>query len=127
MRTLWLSLILSVSFGLSVSLGAVSSQSLAGETSANQILGRFEHADQWRDHLTIAAHRAGSSQVGNRLYAENSRAAMEASITMGAGVDVRRWVDDRATIAQADELMVAADLMTATGYRVRHAKIGVHG
>lgn len=127
MRTLWLSLLLPVSFGLSVSLGAVSSQSLAGETSANQILDRFEHANQWHDHAMIAARRAGSSQSGNRLYAENSRAAVGASIIMGAGVDVRRWVDDSATIAQADELMVAADLMTATGYRVRHAKTGAHG
>lgn len=46
MRTLWLSLLLCVLLGLSVSLGAVSSQSLAGETSADQILDRFEHTDQ---------------------------------------------------------------------------------
>jgi len=114
MRILWLSLLLPVSFGLSVSLGAVSSQSLAGETSADQILDHFEHTDQWRGHMMIAARRAGSLQAGNRLYAESSPAA-EAPIVTGA------------TIAQADELMVAADLMTETGYRVRHAKTGVHG
>ncbi|WP_296745121.1 hypothetical protein [Mesorhizobium sp.] len=114
MRILWLSLLLPVSFGLSVSLGAVSSQSLAGETSADQILDHFEHTDQWRGHRMISARRAGSLQAGNRLYAENSLAAAGASIATGA------------LVAQADELMVAADLMTATGYRVRHAKTGVH-
>lgn len=65
MRTLWLSLLLCVLLGLSVSLGAVSSQSLAGETSADQILDRFEHTDQWRDHVMIDAHRAGAHARSN--------------------------------------------------------------
>ncbi|WP_192248347.1 glycerophosphodiester phosphodiesterase family protein [Mesorhizobium silamurunense] len=87
MRTLWLSLL------LSATLAALSGQSLAGETRAAQILDRFEHANQWRDHVMIAAHRAGSMQAGKTLYAENSLAAVEASIAMGAEiveVDVRR-------------------------------------
>lgn len=54
MRTIWLSLLLSAAFAVSAS------QSLAGETRARQILDRFEHANQWRDHVMIAAHRAGS-------------------------------------------------------------------
>ncbi|RWM06280.1 glycerophosphodiester phosphodiesterase family protein [Mesorhizobium sp.] len=90
MRTLWLSLL------LSAALAAAASQSLAGETRAAQILDRFEHANQWRDHVMIAAHRAGSMQAGKRLYAENSLAAVEASIVMGAEiveVDVRRSKD----------------------------------
>ncbi|RRI00929.1 glycerophosphodiester phosphodiesterase [Mesorhizobium tamadayense] len=90
MRTLWLSLL------LSVALAVVSGQSLAGETRATQILGRFEHANQWRDHVMIAAHRAGSMQAGKTLFAENSLAAVEASIAIGAEiveVDVRRSKD----------------------------------
>ncbi|TGQ53770.1 glycerophosphodiester phosphodiesterase family protein [Mesorhizobium sp. M1C.F.Ca.ET.193.01.1.1] len=87
MRTLWLSLL------LSATLAAASGQSLAGETRAAQILDRFKHANQWRDHVMIAAHRAGSMQAGKTLYAENSLAAVEGSIAIGAEiveVDVRR-------------------------------------
>ncbi|WFP74383.1 glycerophosphodiester phosphodiesterase family protein [Mesorhizobium sp. WSM4906] len=90
MRTLWLSLL------LSAALATASSQALAGETRAAQILDRFEHANQWRDHVMIAAHRAGSMQAGKTLYAENSLAAVEGSIAIGAEiveVDVRRSKD----------------------------------
>ncbi|RWE89558.1 MAG: glycerophosphodiester phosphodiesterase family protein, partial [Mesorhizobium sp.] len=90
MRTLWLRLF------LSAALGAIPNQSLAGETRAAQILDRFEHANQWRDHVMIAAHRAGSMQAGKTLYAENSLAAVEGSIAIGAEiieVDVRRAKD----------------------------------
>ncbi|RUW26865.1 MULTISPECIES: glycerophosphodiester phosphodiesterase family protein [unclassified Mesorhizobium] len=90
MRTLWLSLL------LSATLAVVPGQSLAGETRAAQILDRFEHANQWRDHVMIAAHRAGSMQAGKRLYAENSLAAVEGSIAIGAEiveVDIRRSKD----------------------------------
>jgi glycerophosphoryl diester phosphodiesterase len=90
MRTIWLSLL------LSAALAAISSQSLAGETRARQILDRFEHANQWRDHVMVAAHRAGSMQAGKTLYAENSIAAVEGSIAMGAEiveVDIRRSKD----------------------------------
>ncbi|AZO08286.1 MULTISPECIES: glycerophosphodiester phosphodiesterase family protein [unclassified Mesorhizobium] len=90
MRTLWLSLI------LSATLAAVCGQALAGETRTAQILDRFGHANQWRDHVMIAAHRAGSMQAGKTLYAENSLAAVEGSIEVGAEiveVDVRRSKD----------------------------------
>ncbi|MDX8515038.1 glycerophosphodiester phosphodiesterase family protein [Mesorhizobium captivum] len=90
MRTLWLSLL------LSTTLAVATSQSLAGETRASQILDRFEHANQWRDHVMVAAHRAGSMQARKTLYAENSLAAVEGSIAMGAEiveVDVRRSKD----------------------------------
>ncbi|RWM26919.1 glycerophosphodiester phosphodiesterase family protein [Mesorhizobium sp.] len=90
MRTLWLSLL------LSATLATASSQTLAGETRAAQILDRFTHANQWRDHVMIAAHRAGSMQAGKTLYAENSLAAVEGSIAMGVEiveVDVRRAKD----------------------------------
>ena len=90
MRTLWLSLV------LSAALAAFASQSSAGETRAREILDRFEHANQWRDHVMVAAHRAGSMQAGKTLYAENSIAAVEGSIAMGAEiveVDIRRSKD----------------------------------
>ncbi|WP_027170456.1 glycerophosphodiester phosphodiesterase family protein [Mesorhizobium sp. WSM3224] len=90
MRTLWLSLL------LSAALATISGQSFAGETRAAQILDRFEHANQWRDHVMIAAHRAGSMQAGKTLYAENSLAAVEGSIAIGAEiveVDIRRSKD----------------------------------
>ncbi|MER8465797.1 glycerophosphodiester phosphodiesterase family protein [Mesorhizobium sp. M1409] len=90
MRTLWLSLL------FSAALAAAAGQALAGETRARQILDRFEHANQWRDHVMVAAHRAGSMQAGKTLYAENSIAAVEGSIAMGAEiveVDIRRSKD----------------------------------
>ncbi|WP_027038410.1 glycerophosphodiester phosphodiesterase family protein [Mesorhizobium ciceri] len=90
MRTIWLSLL------LYTALAAGSGQALAGETRARQILDRFEHANQWRDHVMVAAHRAGSMQAGKTLYAENSIAAVEGSIAMGAEiveVDIRRSKD----------------------------------
>ncbi|TPN35390.1 glycerophosphodiester phosphodiesterase family protein [Mesorhizobium sp. B1-1-6] len=90
MRTFWPSLL------FSVTLAASASQSMAGETRARQILDRFEHANQWRDHVMVAAHRAGSMQTGKRLYAENSLAAVEGSIAIGAEiveVDIRRSKD----------------------------------
>ncbi|KRB26810.1 glycerophosphodiester phosphodiesterase [Mesorhizobium sp. Root695] len=90
MRTIWLSLL------FSTVLAAASGHALAGETRARQILDRFEHANQWRDHVMVAAHRAGSMQAGKTLYAENSIAALEGSIAMGAEiveVDIRRSKD----------------------------------
>lgn len=90
MRTIWLSVL------FSTALAAACGQALAGETRAGQILDRFEHANQWRDHVMVAAHRAGSMQAGKTLYAENSLAAVEGSIAMGAEiveVDIRRSKD----------------------------------
>ncbi|MER8631593.1 glycerophosphodiester phosphodiesterase family protein [Mesorhizobium opportunistum] len=90
MRTIWLRVL------FSTALAAACGQALAGETRARQILDRFEHANQWRDHVMVAAHRAGSMQAGKTLYAENSLAAVEGSIAMGAEiveVDIRRSKD----------------------------------
>ncbi|MER8694885.1 glycerophosphodiester phosphodiesterase family protein [Mesorhizobium opportunistum] len=90
MRSIWLSVM------FSTALAAACGQALAGETRARQILDRFEHANQWRDHVMVAAHRAGSMQAGKTLYAENSLAAVEGSIAMGAEiveVDIRRSKD----------------------------------
>jgi glycerophosphoryl diester phosphodiesterase len=90
MRTLWLILLLSAVLAASIS------QSSAAETRAGEILDRFEHANQWRDHVMVAAHRAGGMQAGKTLYPENSLAAVEGSIALGAEiveVDVRRSKD----------------------------------
>lgn len=90
MRTTWLNLLLAAASVLFTGTAS------AGETRARQILDRFEHANQWRDHVMVAAHRAGSMQARKTLYAENSIAAVEASIALGAEiveVDVRRSKD----------------------------------
>ncbi|TIM63038.1 MAG: glycerophosphodiester phosphodiesterase, partial [Mesorhizobium sp.] len=90
MRTTWLKLVLAAASVL------FTGSALAGETRARQILDRFEHANQWRDHVMVAAHRAGSLQARKTLFAENSIAALEASIALGAEiveVDVRRSKD----------------------------------
>ncbi|KQZ94414.1 glycerophosphodiester phosphodiesterase [Mesorhizobium sp. Root157] len=75
-----------------MSAGAVQ----AAETRAGLILERFEHANQWRDHVMVVAHRAGGLQADKTLHAENSLAALEAAIAAGAEmveVDVRRSAD----------------------------------
>ena len=90
MRTIWLSLL------VCTALPSCTGSALAGETRAGQILDRFEHANQWRDHVMVAAHRAGGMQAGKTLYPENSIAALEGSIAIGAEiveVDVRRSKD----------------------------------
>ncbi|TIM78756.1 MAG: glycerophosphodiester phosphodiesterase, partial [Mesorhizobium sp.] len=45
MRTTWLKLVLAAASVL------FTGSALAGETRARQILDRFEHANQWRDHV----------------------------------------------------------------------------
>lgn len=65
----------------------------ATDTRAGLILQRFEHANQWRDHVMVVAHRAGGLQAGKTRFPENSLAALEAAIAAGAEmveVDVRR-------------------------------------
>lgn len=98
MRVLWLSL------AFSAALATFAGQSSAGETRASQILDRFQHANEWRDHVMIAAHRAGSMQAGKTLYAENSLAAVEGSIAIGAEiveVDIRRSKDGEFVVMHA--------------------------
>ncbi len=81
---------------LCAALAAFTGQASASESRAREILDRFEHANQWRDHVMVAAHRAGSMQAGKTLYAENSLAAVEGAIAIGAEiveVDIRRSRD----------------------------------
>lgn len=65
-------------------------------TRAEQILERFEHANRWRDHVMIVAHRAGWKEGGKIRIAENSLASIGYAISLGAEVvemDVQRSAD----------------------------------
>lgn len=98
---------------------------LAQETRAQQILRRFEHANQWRDHVMVVAHRAGGMQGGKGLYPENSLAALDAAVAVGAEmveVDVRRASDgtliimhdswlDRTTTCKGEAVKYTLDRM----------------
>jgi len=55
-----------------------------GGTRTAQILERFGDANHWRDHVMVVAHRGGGLMKGGSLYPENSVAAIEASIALGA-------------------------------------------
>ena len=75
-------------------LGLASSAE-AGSRAA-EILDRFEHANQWRDHVMVVAHRAGGLQDGKRRFPENSMASLRNAIALGAEmveIDVRRSGD----------------------------------
>lgn len=61
------------------------------------ILARFQHANQWRDHVMIVAHRGGVREGGRIVRAENSLAAIEAAIGLGAEMvelDIQKTSDD---------------------------------
>ncbi|MDH4985380.1 glycerophosphodiester phosphodiesterase family protein [Aminobacter anthyllidis] len=63
---------------------------------AEEILERFENANQWRDHVMVVAHRAGGLQDGKRRFAENSIAALRDATSLGAEmveIDIRRSAD----------------------------------
>ena len=72
--------ILAAFMALSSPLGAVAQES----SRADQILARFENANQWRDHVMVVAHRGGVREQGRIVRAENSIAAIEAAIELGA-------------------------------------------
>jgi glycerophosphoryl diester phosphodiesterase len=90
MRMAWLTWVLAALF--LIPAGAAH----ATDTRAGRILERFEHANQWRDHVMVVAHRAGGLQAGKTRFPENSLVALEAAIAAGAEmveVDVRRSAD----------------------------------
>ena len=61
-----------------------------------QIIERFEHANQWRDHVMIVAHRAGWKESGRIVMAENSLASIRHAIGLGVEVvelDIQRSSD----------------------------------
>ncbi|MCO5072460.1 MAG: glycerophosphodiester phosphodiesterase family protein [Rhizobiaceae bacterium] len=66
-------------------------------TRAQDILERFRDANQWRDHVMVAAHRAGGLMGGKRIYPENSMASLRAMIDLGVEMvelDVQKTRDN---------------------------------
>jgi glycerophosphoryl diester phosphodiesterase len=62
----------------------------------DQIIDRFEHANLWRDHVMIVAHRAGWKADGKITRPENSLAAIRHSIDLGVEMvefDVQKTQD----------------------------------
>ena len=82
---------------LAVVSGFLSMPSLAAEGGrVAEILERFQHANRWRDHVMVVAHRGGWMEHGRIVAAENSIAAIERALALGAEmveVDVRRSAD----------------------------------
>jgi glycerophosphoryl diester phosphodiesterase len=68
----------------------------ADETRMNEIRERLVHANAWRDHVMVVAHRAGGLQSGKTRFAENSLAAAQNAISLGAEmieIDVQKSKD----------------------------------
>jgi glycerophosphoryl diester phosphodiesterase len=69
---------------------------VAEGTRVDQILERFEHANQWRDHVMIVAHRGGWMERGRIVHAENSFEGVGRVIELGVEmveIDVRKSKD----------------------------------
>ncbi|MCO5066067.1 MAG: glycerophosphodiester phosphodiesterase family protein [Rhizobiaceae bacterium] len=61
------------------------------------ILDRFEHANQWRDHVMVVGHRAGVRENGQVVRAENSLDAISAAVALGVEIveiDVQKTRDN---------------------------------
>lgn len=89
MRKAWLGAALAAM--MATTLGAA-----AAQDRTQLILDRLQHANQWRDHVMVVAHRAGGLQGGKARFPENSLVAVEDAIATGAEmieVDVRRSKD----------------------------------
>lgn len=115
-------------------LAAFTGEAQASETRARQILDRFEHANLWRDHVMVAAHRAGSMQAGKTLYAENSLAAVEGAIVIGAEiveVDIRRSKDGEFVVMHDSWLdrttTCKGEVTNYTLAELRHCRLVVEG
>lgn len=68
----------------------------AESTRVDQILARFEHANQWRDHVMIVAHRGGWMERGAIVHAENSFEGVASAVDLGVEmveIDVRKSKD----------------------------------
>lgn len=53
------------------------------QTRLDAIRERLQHANQWRDHVMVVAHRGGGMQASKTRFAENSIAAVENAIALG--------------------------------------------
>jgi len=56
----------------------------AAQSRVEAIRERLVNANQWRDHVMVVAHRGGGLQAGMARFPENSRAAVEDAIRIGA-------------------------------------------
>ena len=68
----------------------------ADETRVDEIRERLMHANAWRDHVMVVAHRAGGLQGAKARFAENSLAAALNAIALGAEmieIDVQKSRD----------------------------------
>ncbi|MFC3163009.1 glycerophosphodiester phosphodiesterase family protein [Ciceribacter thiooxidans] len=57
---------------------------------------RLSDANRWRDHVMVVAHRAGWKENGKTIRPENSKAAIDSSVSLGVELvelDVRRSRD----------------------------------
>lgn len=73
----------------------------ADTTRAAQILDRFEHANRWRNHVMVVAHRTGWKENGRMRFAEDSLTALRNSIALGAEMvelDVRKTSDGKLVV-----------------------------
>ncbi|MDO9415602.1 glycerophosphodiester phosphodiesterase family protein [Pararhizobium sp.] len=72
------------------------SGSAADTVRTSQILSRLTHANDWRNHVMVVAHRTGWKENGKFRFADNSLAAIRNSIALGAEMlelDVRKSAD----------------------------------
>ncbi|BCH33669.1 glycerophosphoryl diester phosphodiesterase [Mesorhizobium sp. L-8-10] len=77
-------------------LFAALSSPVSAQTRVDAIKERLEHANQWRDHVMVVAHRGGGLQAGKSRFPENSAAAVEDAIALGAEmieIDVQKSKD----------------------------------
>lgn len=56
----------------------------SAQSRLEAIRERLLNANQWRDHVMVVAHRAGGLQAARTRFAENSIAALEDAIAVGA-------------------------------------------
>jgi glycerophosphoryl diester phosphodiesterase len=84
-------------FGVALAvLAALASPPASAQSRVEAIRERLKHANLWRDHVMIVAHRGGGLAEGKTLYPENSLAAIRGAIALGAEmveVDVRQSKD----------------------------------
>lgn len=79
-----------------VLLASLTSAALAQPAHIQEIRERLRHANQWRDHVMVVAHRGGGMEQGNTKYPENSLEAVRHAIAIGAEmveIDVQRSAD----------------------------------
>jgi len=81
---------------LAILFAALALSPAAAQTRVDAIRERLQHANQWRDHVMVVAHRGGGLQAGKTRFPENSIAAVENAIALGAEmveVDIQKSKD----------------------------------